>query len=397
MKSLTSDQAVLWRQVWGLAALLAAIVFSWMVYGFYQPRILEQLGFSGLAAYLGVIQGILGAGIEPIVGIGSDRMMQRIGSRLPLIAVGVTLAGIIFVLASLLLQVQVPVAMRWLIPVLMTLWVIAMIIFRGPAIALLMQFAPTSKLPRASSILVFVFGLVGALGPLLGSLIQALGTSLTFALGAIVLLAGAMLLWSTNLQTPLPPMTSVGPSPSAWQSTLIFGVGVGVGLEVNFLLRCFPTVLQPLIRGSNADYIAAAILLVSALVALPIERVTRKLGLRNAMLTGLGTMVALMGVALQTSDPGLAIALTLGFGVALGLLFITQIPFTLALVPPTEAGWGTGLYFGGMGAATALVSLLLQSASAFPSMSALVGSAIGFSANALCISQVSYWKCSVRE
>jgi MFS family permease len=74
-----------------LAALLAAIIFSWMAYGFYQPRILEKLGFIGIASSLGVLQGLLGAVVEPCVGGISDRVMRRVGSRLPMIAAGVTL------------------------------------------------------------------------------------------------------------------------------------------------------------------------------------------------------------------------------------------------------------------------------------------------------------------
>lgn len=93
----TTHHRLLWRQVWGLAALLAAIVFSWMAYSFYQPVILTKLGFVELAQNLGIIQGFLGAAIEPLAGSISDRSLRRIGSRLPGIAVGITLAGLLFV------------------------------------------------------------------------------------------------------------------------------------------------------------------------------------------------------------------------------------------------------------------------------------------------------------
>lgn len=45
INSLTSRSEILWRQVWGLAALLAAIIFSWMAYRIYQPKILQKLDF----------------------------------------------------------------------------------------------------------------------------------------------------------------------------------------------------------------------------------------------------------------------------------------------------------------------------------------------------------------
>jgi len=55
MISSESRPSVLWRQVWGLAALLAAIVVSWMAYGLYQPKVLTQLGFVQLASSLGMM------------------------------------------------------------------------------------------------------------------------------------------------------------------------------------------------------------------------------------------------------------------------------------------------------------------------------------------------------
>ncbi len=47
-----------------------------------------------------------------------------------------------------------------------------------------------------------------------------------------------------------------------------------------------------------------------------------------------------------------------------------MIPYALELVPPAQAGWSTGLYFGGGGLATAIVPLLL---SQLPQSSTAVG------------------------
>ncbi len=68
VNSFDSRPDILWRQVWGLAGLLAAIIFSWMIYSFYQPKILQKLEFVELAGWLGIIQGLLTTVIEPFVG-----------------------------------------------------------------------------------------------------------------------------------------------------------------------------------------------------------------------------------------------------------------------------------------------------------------------------------------
>ncbi|HEY9599725.1 MAG TPA: MFS transporter [Cyanophyceae cyanobacterium] len=386
MQSSNFQTSILWRQVWGLAALLAAILFSFMAYGFYQPIILKNLGFVELAAGLGIAQGWMGAVIEPLVGRVSDRVLRRVGSRLPMISVGVTLAGLLFVVIGLLLQGNLPNGMRWLIPVLMTAWVMAMIVFRGPAIALLMQFAPLAQLPQASALLVFVLGLVGALGPLLSVLLRGLGASPTFILGAIALIIGASILFSsTPRHTLVFPNAETQSHTSIQTLCLLFLVGLGAGLEINLLMALVPNVLTTQLKNIRVEFIASGILLVSALTAIPLGKLTIKLGVSRTMMFGLGAIAGLMGLTLLNLSPILAVGLILAFGIAFGLIFISQIPYALAMVPPTQAGLGTGLYFGGMGAATALTSMLLKQPEGMTLTAGFLWSAIGFLVAALCL------------
>ncbi|MCA1992347.1 MAG: MFS transporter [Coleofasciculus sp. S288] len=386
MQVSTNRTAILWQQVWGLAALLAAILFSFMAYGLYQPTILKSLGFVELATWLGIVQGFLGAVLEPLVGGLSDRIMRRVGCRLPMISVGVTLAGLLFVVLALLIQGNLPNGVRWLVPVLMTVWVMAMIVFRGPAIALLIQFAPLAELPKASAILIFVLGLVGALGPLLGVLFQRLGASPTFILGAIALVIGALRLYSTtpkhslvlpeeNTQLAIPFLPLI----------LLFGVGMGAGLEINVLLGIVPQILTAQLGGIRPEYIASGILLVSALAAIPLGELSIKLGVNRAMLLGLGAIAGLMGLSLLNRTPIPTLGLILALGATFGLVFISQIPFALSKVPLQLAGLGTGSYFGGMGAATALASILIVQLGKVTPTAGALWTAIAFLFAALCI------------
>jgi hypothetical protein len=300
---------VLWRQVWGLAALLTAILFSWMAYGFYQPVLLTKLGFIELAQNLGIIQGFLGAIIEPIVGAMSDRWMHRVGSRLPIISVGVTLAGSLFVIIGLLLHGEIPLDLRWIIPVLMTFWVISMIIFRGPAIALLRQFSPTVALPAANSVLTIVFGLVGAIGPVFGLIIKILGAANTFLFGAVMLAVGMVILQSSNPNSMVNPEISSSNSivieiDSRTQSSSrqsikylqIFGVGLGSGFIVNILLRVCPQKLHETLPNISPEYIAAVILLICAVAAIPLQRQIKDWELDRSMAIGLLSIVITIGI-----------------------------------------------------------------------------------------------------
>ncbi|BAB78077.1 MFS transporter [Anabaena sp. FACHB-709] len=363
VNSVNTRPEILWRQVWGLAALLAAIIFSWMAYKFYQPRILEELEFVGLVGWLGIWQGLLIAVIEPMIGGLSDRIQQRLGSRLPMISLGVVLAGVIFVAVSLLVQQNLPIGIRWVVPVLMTVWVIAIIIFRAPAIALLTQFAPKSELPQANAVLVFVLGLIGAINPVLNICLDNMGASITFLVGAIALILAAYIM---QLFTPKHSLhiSSLNSEPTVKTPVqmfiLIFIIGLGTGIELNLLLSIFPQVLQIQLPNLTVEFIASAMLLVSAIVSVPLGDWTAQLGANKSMLLGLGAMTALMGLALLNDSDKLAIAFILAFGISFSLVFISMIPLVLSKVHPSRAGLGTGLYFGGSAGGTAIVTLLIK-------------------------------------
>lgn len=363
-----SPTKILWQQVWGLAALLAAITFSWIAYGFYQPRILARIGFVDLAIWLGIFQGLLGAIVEPIVGWFSDRVLGRFGSRLPQVVVGVTLAGLIFVIASWLVETQLTEGMRWIVPVMMTIWVIAMIIFRGPAIALLQGFAPTSQLPQANAILALVLAITSAASPILGLILKQIGASMTFILGAIALLIGSVLLWAsmprhlvtaTNPEVPTTKLTTK----SLVLYALPFVVGLGSGLEINLLLHILPRHLFQSVGNLSVEYLQSAILLVAGIATLPLRSLLRSLFPRQKVSFGMGLGLAAitgcLALAMLSQNSVYLIFMSAIAAMALGLVLTNTIPLALAMVPPNQAGFGTGLYFGGNGLATAVVAALV--------------------------------------
>jgi len=363
VNSFNTSREILWRQVWGLAALLVAIILSWMAYAFYQPKILQDLELVELAGWLGIVQGLIATVIEPLNGRISDRIQQRLGSRLPMISLGVVLAGLIFVSVSLLTDHNLPTNIRWVIPVLLTGWVIAMIILRGPAIALLTQIVPTTELPQANAILVLVFGTVGAIEPLLNTLLYSMGASITFMLGAIALVLGAYILQLfTPKHTFISSIHHQGKSATvpAVLLILIFAIGLATGFEVNLLFSIFPQKLQTQLPGLQVEFITSEILLVSAIASVPLGDWTADLGANKSMLLGLGTMTGLMGVTVLNDNYILAIALILAFGISLSLVLLSIIPLLLGKLPLTQAGLGTGLYFGGSAGGTAIVALLIK-------------------------------------
>jgi hypothetical protein len=190
------------------------------------------------------------------------------------------------------------------------------------AIALLRQLAPDRELPQANAVLVFVFGLVGAIGPLLDILLQSIGASITFMLGAIALVVGAYILRSSNPTHALDPSIlnhNISISRiSKLRLIMIFIIGLGAGLEVNLLMSIFPKVLQSQLPNIKLEFITSGILLVSAIASVPLGNLTVKLGANQTILLGLVTIAALMKLTLSNYNSMLAIGLILAFGIAFG-------------------------------------------------------------------------------
>lgn len=392
-----SHTTILWRQVWGVATILTVVLLSFTIYGIYQPKILKDLGFIELAKGLGIVQGVLGIVIEPLIGGWSDRILARFGSRLPLITAGITFAGLIFVIVAFLIQQQLPPILYGIFPLLMTIWVMAMIAVRGPVAALLIQFAPLNELPSANAVVVLVLGLTGALAPLLNAAIQQVGTSIAFMIGAIALLIGGTVLYSTipqrihrgmNLATPSQPHLPEFPNRLVW--LMIFGVGLGSALETNVLLGVFPEILQQPLPQLSSAAIASMILFIAALSANPLSRFITQWGEAKTMQVGLGAVLALMGLSLfNHSNVIFSVILIVAFGIAFGLVFTDTIPYALSVSLPTQAGLATGLYFSGAGAASATFAFVQQQTNGLTGFEGFWGAAFAFAIAHLCLMRSS--------
>jgi MFS family permease len=348
--------------------MLATILFSFMVYGIYQPAILTELGFGGLASQWGILQGALGFLVEPGLGSFSDRILTRTGSRLPQIVVGVTLAGALFVVLSLLvpppgqMPLEKPSSLRWVILAMMILWLMAMIAIRGPMVAMLRQMAPVEQLPIANGLIILVIGLVSALGPLLGGLLQRQSAAIAFLLGAIALMVGAARLYQTTYRH-LPPWREETRqfAPSPWQYRqrlgLILVVGIETGSLLNLALNRLPEVVHSHLPTISPGNLTAISLFTAALAANPWEGPTMRWGAARALQIGLGAVGSLLLLSYGVASAPVAVGLLLATGMAMGLVLISMVPFALSRVPLPLAGLSTGLFFGGNSLGATLVLL----------------------------------------
>ncbi len=384
-------QAILWAKVGGLAALQGAISLAWVIYNLYVPQLLAQFGFPlAWGTTLLVVENILAMAMEPLMGGLSDRLQEWVGARFPMIAVGVLVAGGLFLgIPAIALWGQLAgnpqSALRWVLLIIMVLWALAMTIFRSPALSLLGNYAFATKLPQAASWLSMSSALVGLAGGVAQSTILSWGPLAAFALGSAVLIGTAIALQQLNPEVRISLSATTTqlkrPVASLPQLSLIFGAGLGIALG-SALLRSL------LGNAANAPGVSLGIifLAVHILTVLPAGALAVRWGNILAMQVGLGAIALAILIFPLTAGSLLAIGLTILCGAAFSLLANGMLPFALSLVPSTQAGLGTGMFFSGGALAGTLVGSATQYWGTIPSGGAACIGAIAFVLAGSCIS-----------
>ncbi|MBW4483439.1 MAG: MFS transporter [Tildeniella torsiva UHER 1998/13D] len=369
-----------------------AIALLWVIYSLYLVQLLTQMGFSrGLALVLLVVENLLAMVVEPLMGTFSDQMQHQIGTRLPIISLGVVLAAGLFVVIPTTL-VWGQGALRWGLPLLLVGWALAMAVFRSPALSLLGRYAMGTQLPQAASILTLVGGVSGAMGPLAGQFILDLGPFVAFTLGSVVLLVATLALRWANPKGGVASSvdgSAIAANPTSiplpWAKLgLIFGTGVGVGLGFRLVMIALPVTLGQRVPEANTPLVLGALFIALALTAIPAGQLARHLGNRRAMVLGLSAMACLAILVGVISSTAVGVVLAALFGAALSLVSNGTLPFALDMVPPARAGLGTGTYFSGGALAASMGGGLFTNSPLTPSMISLVA-ALAFLAAGLCV------------
>lgn len=381
----SSAPSILWSPVWALAAMQGAITLMWVIYNLYLPKFLEQFGFPIAAATaLIIVENVLSAGVEPLMGSFSDRAQRWVGTRFPFIATGVILASFLFmsIPAIALFGAQASAAMRSLLIVALIAWAISMTIFRSPALSLLGRYAITSQMPLAASILTLVGAVCGAVGPVANQALLQFGAPLTFTIGTLVLLGAAALLRAVAPPTPpAEPQTATSERLDWSRLGLIFGAGMGIAIGFRLMLTMVP--LRLVTSGNAAPpWILIVFFVAIALSALPTGTLAVRLGNSRAMLLGLGVLAIALCLCLVSQTAAWIAILTTILGAAFSLVSNGTLPFALSLVPPVRAGLATGLFFGGGALGVSLFFSLFQKVNI---TQGLLGGAIAFLFAAGCI------------
>ncbi|VXD21802.1 hypothetical protein [Planktothrix paucivesiculata] len=361
MATSNSKPSILWFQLIGLSLIQGAISLTWLLYRLYVPQLLASLGFPGLFPTILVIENALGVIIEPIAGNFSDRQRRWLGTRFPLISLGVILASGLFIgIPVFYIFGQSFNSIHWIFPILLILWAVAMAVFRSPVTALLGQYAIETKLPQAMSLLIFMGGIIGAIRPISSKFILGLGSGITFTIGSLVLLGSVGVLRYFNPDLSVIPQ-SEEPAQKLYLRNLVFiaFLGLFVAWETRLILgEVFPQVIKN--SGGNVQWIMFTGLILLAFASIPAGLFAVKIGNNKATLIGLITTTILLLLSSFIVNKSIIILISLLLIASYSLVANGIIPIAFSLIPSQKGGLGIGVYFGAFSLAMSGYDLMVK-------------------------------------
>jgi MFS family permease len=349
------EHGIHWRQLWSLAALYASIIVGWIAYKNYQPKLLMQFGFTDFAFPLMVTQGVILMLTPLVAGKLGDRYRVEKGHRLPIISSGISLAAMVFMAVAFTLLGNPGAVFKWILPVLIILWLISMSVFTSPALSTMELFTPIEKLPTAMAVLTITGNLVHALEPVIVHIIDYVGAPITFILGgAVVFVSGYALkrnslsLFKVNGKEERNPLQQEA-SVSAYG--FVFFVGLSVGFVSTILFYLFPVMLTQkpdTFFRSEVTYFIVWILILSALISWPVSGIVKRFGTSRSFWVGLAlSIVSALGVYFFTSTIVILIVLVI-FALAFTSLSVSSLPLAIKRAAYHEKVFCVGLFFSGV-------------------------------------------------
>jgi MFS family permease len=344
-----------WKQLWSLTALYASVVIGWIAYQNYQPKLLIKFSFTEFAFLLTVAQGIILVVTPPIAGRIGDRYRFERGSRIPVISAGMSFAAMIFMAVAFTLLGNPGEIFKWVLPVLIIFWLIAMSIFTSPALSTVETFVPVEKLPRAIAVLTVVGNLLYSLEPVIVDIIDYLGAPITFITGGvIVFLSGyALKKNSMNLFNSADKKSratfKLDTQKSEYGYILFLGIVLGIATAV--LFEIFPDVMSEklsVLFTGNSKIVSVGILIISAILCVPFSSFVNTYGLKKSFwVSGIATMLAIAGVLLLQA-PLAVLLMTAIFSIGFAALSVSSLPLAIGKANYYQKVFCVGIFFAGV-------------------------------------------------
>ncbi len=365
MQTITSEQTKSnWNQIYGLMALNAAIVISWIAYHNYQPKVLELFNFKQLTFFLVVAQAVILVFIPVFAGWVGDIMIKKNGNSLVVFTIGISVTAMVFMCVAFVVGSTRMVNLSGALPIMIVVWLISMNIFHSPANSMLELFAPARRLPAAMAMMVLTTDLLYAFEPVVVDIVDWMGPVVTFASGGVLLIVTGYFFKRSTRDVNFSRVSEESKA-AASNFGMVLVVGLCFGLINAIIKNLMPAWLlsksDMALPIQNGGVFVSLVLITAAIAAWPLSFQVDKIGLKRSVVIGLiGTAFSLALVYVMPMEyPALACALLAG--VFLSLASVSAFPYALQNLSVRSVTIGSGLFFGSFELAEGILSILENS------------------------------------
>jgi hypothetical protein len=244
---------------------------------------------------------------------------------------------------------------KWILPVLIILWLVAMSIFTSPALSTLELFTPVDRLPSAMAVITIVGNLIYSLEPVIVDIIDYIGAPLTFVAGGVVVFLSGYSLQQNSLglfqQNSGRPRAVFTLDTKRSPYLFIFFLGTALGVATTALFKFFPSILQNSLSSIVAlegKYMIVIILLLAAVFSLPASRIISKYGVEKIFWYSVGgAIVTILGV-LFIHQAFVALILAPLFALCFATLSVSSLPLAINRANYYEKVFCVGIFFSGV-------------------------------------------------
>ncbi|MEO1655599.1 MAG: hypothetical protein AAFU64_18800, partial [Bacteroidota bacterium] len=302
-----------------------------------------------------IVQAIILTITPPLAGWVTDQMRKKGNNRLPIIQAGISVVSMVFMAVALTVFVNPTGWIKWMLPVLIVLWLISMNIFHSPAISLIEFMGPSARFPQTLAILVIFEDVAYALEPSIMDLTGFLGAPLTFVLGGVLIFVTGWMLKNSLRSLPIArrdPYLQSGNRPSQFFRIILIGLLTGIFSALFF--NVFPDLLLNKLEWLKANnwkgsYFVSILIAISALFAWPMSRMVKLWGLSRSLLIAFVALLLLSAIILVSPSDLLTWVAVLAYPIAFSLLSVSALPMIFDSLSSQHKVLGVGIFFGCLG------------------------------------------------
>ncbi len=344
-----------YHQLASLIALDTAVIISWIAYHKYQPKLLELFGFQGFKFELALLQGVVLVLTPPIAGLITDYYRKKGDNQLAVFMVGISLTAMVFMAVAFTIFQNPTGDWRYILPILIIIWLISMNIFHSPAVSMIELFVPVHQLPQAMAFFVVAGDITRSIEPSIVALIDLMGAPFTFVFGGVLISITGYVFYRNTQKIKLAAqeerIQDKGITHSNFVVVSVLGLGLGVANAVFFNL--FPDIMELKISfltsdGFRGTYFTSLLIVLAAVLSYPVGLWIQERNLTQILIIGYIGIFVLCVTIFTISVSEVVLVSAILFPLFFAIISVGALPNAFRFLSPRHKVLGVGLFFAGI-------------------------------------------------